>query len=214
VAPRADGEVVDLHVTIDGVALAPAAAWAILLEQTERARCRQRRARPRPAARALHVALHAAAGGGREKPLRDLARAVAQLDDALWSEAAALALRLQATPAFAAGLRRLPEGAALAARLVLDDAAAAATTAGRLKAASAPREAITIDHLVSTPGVAAKARIVADRLAPSPSYMRFRSPLARRGRRGLAAAYLWRPVSLAVRAPAAVAAWRRARRGR
>ena len=55
--------------------------------------------------------------------------------------------------------------------------------------------------------------IVVRQVLPPPDYLRFRSPLARRGPVGLAAAYAARPVWLARHAPRAVRAWRAARRG-
>jgi hypothetical protein len=162
-----------------------------------------------PPARAFHIGLHAASDGNREKPRRDLQRALDQLEEPLWREALAVAERLDAIEAFAAGLRRLPEGAALADRLGLPETRSVATA---LKASDAPHEALTVAHLAETRGAGAKAKIVANRLFPSPSYMRFRSALARRGRVGLAAAYAVRPFSVAARAPRAVKAWKDASR--
>ncbi len=65
---------------------------------------------------ALHVATHAAqhAFEGEEKPAEDLRRALATADRETWEAAAALAARIGASPAFAAGLRTLPDGAVLA----------------------------------------------------------------------------------------------------
>jgi hypothetical protein len=206
----ADGAQVDLHVTLAGIALPPAAAFDALARETEPAVVAGAPVTVLAApARALHVALHAAHDGAQGgKPLRDLDRALDQLDPATWRAARELAERLEAVEALASGLRLRPAGERLAATLGLP---VARSVAGALLAASAPREALTVEHLAATRGTGARLRIVADRLAPSPSYLRFRSPLARRGRAGLALAYLWRPVSVLVRAPAAVGAWRRAR---
>src|SRR5262249_22746938 len=60
---------------------------------------------------ALHAAQH---GVGEGQPLRDLELAVQRLDSSVWAEAGALAERLDATGAFAAGLRLVPGGAAVA----------------------------------------------------------------------------------------------------
>jgi hypothetical protein len=206
-----DGAVVDLHVTLAGIGVTPAQAWAVLASATEPVAVGGRDLPAlAPPARALHVALHAAHDGVEGgKPLRDLTRALEQLDAGLWRAAAAIAARLDAEEAMGSGLRLVAGGAELADALALPGPR---TAARHLLAASAPREALTVDHLATTKGARARARIVADRLFPSPSYMRFRSSLAQRGAAGLALAYLWRPVSLAVRAPKAVIAWRRAAR--
>lgn len=204
-----DGAVVDLHVTVAGMLAPPETVFAALPTTTLTVG-----GRPVPVlaegARALHVALHAAhdgAAGG--KPLRDLGRALEQLEDERWRDAVALARVVDAEEAFGAGLRLVPAGAALADALGLP---AAQSTTRRLLAASAPREALVVEQLATTRGLAARARIVARRVVPSPAYLRFRHPIARRGPLGLAAAYLWRPVSLAARAPRAVSAWWRASR--
>ena len=49
-------------------------------------------------------------------------------------------------------------------------------------------------------------------LAPPPTYMRDWTPVGRRGRIGLALAYLYRPLWLAWWAPRGYLAWRRAKR--
>ena len=60
-------------------------------------------------------------------------------------------------------------------------------------------------------GVAARARYAASRAMPSPAAMRAWTPLARRGRLGLAAAYAWRLPWLAARLVPALRAVRAAR---
>jgi hypothetical protein len=204
-----DGAVVDLHVTIAGMQAPPDAVFAALPTEPLTVGGRDVPALA-PGARALHVALHAAHDGvDGGKPLRDLERAVGQLDRDVWREAAALARVVEAEEALGAGLRLAPDGAAIADALGVTRAQ---STERRLLAASAPREALTVEQLASTRGAAARARIVLNRVVPPPSYLRFRHPLARRGPAGLVLAYLWRPVSLALRAPRAISAWRRAAR--
>jgi hypothetical protein len=143
-------------------------------------------------ARLAHVALHAAHHGPRvERPIEDVRRALRRASEEEWREAADVAARIGATRAFAAGLA-LGRGGAPAA----GDAAEVPLAAGFARVSAAP-------------GLRAKARLVAEELVPSAEFMRWWTPLARRSRRGLAAAYLWRWAFLEVRAPAALTAWRR-----
>jgi hypothetical protein len=81
-----------------------------------------------------------------------------------------------------------------------------------LLAGSAPYSAWTVERLSQTPGLRAKLRILLPRLLPGPEFMRVWYPVARRGRLGLALAYLRRLAWLVTAAPRAVGAWRRARR--
>ena len=69
----------------------------------------------------LHVVLHAAHHANQVdgKPLEDLRRALALVEEAGWSSALELARAYRGVPAFAAGLRLLPEGEDLARRLDL-----------------------------------------------------------------------------------------------
>ena len=77
---------------------------------------------------------------------------------------------------------------------------------------AAPSVTLGVDRLSATPGLRAKARLAIGWTFPPPDFMRTWSPLARRGRAGLALAYVWRPLALAGQTGAAIAAWRRAAR--
>lgn len=69
---------------------------------------------------ALHVAIHAAQHGPDDaKAIGDLARGIERWPHDVWHLAAQLAEAVQAVPAFAAGLRLLPDGAELATKLGL-----------------------------------------------------------------------------------------------
>jgi hypothetical protein len=69
---------------------------------------------------ALHVAIHAAQHGPEDaKAIGDLARGIERWPVDVWRLAARLAEAVQAVPAFAAGLRLLPDGARLATKLGL-----------------------------------------------------------------------------------------------
>jgi hypothetical protein len=200
---------VDLHRTFVGIGATPGRAWEALTEQTVTLSVGgvpvQVLAIP---ARALFVALHAAVSGPQKPtPLADLARALQLTPFATWQDAAELARRVDAVPAFAAGLRLDPDGAQLAGRLALSSAAPLLVA---LRAASAPPLAVGLAKVARAQGVGAKLHVAARKLIPTPAVMRVRSRLARRGPAGLALAYGLRPVILAWRLPAALTAILRA----
>src|SRR5205807_8669201 len=112
------------------------------------------------AARALNIARHAAHNGiASLQSLRDLELALDQLPQDLWLESAVLAERLAAGSSFAAGLRLLPQGTALAGRLALPIHGSVQV---RLRAMSAPPLALGFDALTAKPGLAAKLRYVGE----------------------------------------------------
>jgi hypothetical protein len=208
---RAGRSVVDLHTTILGVRVPNEDAWTILAAETDFVTVAglkvETLAEP---ARALMLALHAAQHGARFGPtLHDLHRAVDRLPFAIWQAAAALAERLDATGSLAVGLRLLPAGEAVASRLALP---AESTVEVALRASSPPPMALGFEWLSQTPGWRGKAALAVRKLFPSAKFMRAWSPLANRGRIGLALAYLWRPVWLALHAGPAFLAWHRARK--
>lgn len=207
---RRDQVVVDVHTSLVGVEAGESDAWRLLSERSEPLTVAEVDVEVlAPDARALHIAMHALAHGSRErKPLADLERALRLLPADTWDEAAALAQRLDAVPAFAAGLRLLPDGAAQAARLRLPDRRSLEVA---LREGTAPPLSVRLYALLRTPGVSAKAELLAHGLLPSPTVMRARFRLARRGRLGLALAYFWRPVWLLWRLGPAVRALSRAR---
>jgi hypothetical protein len=210
---RTDGSVVDLHSTLFGVEAPPEEAWAALSEGTENMRIAgldiETLSRP---ARLLYVALHAAQheSDSFERPLEDLERALRQVDEGYWNEAAGLANRLRAAPTFAAGLRLHPDGAGLAVRLGLPHDRPLMLS---LREQGGGSPMVTLERLATAQGLGARLRLLARRFAPPPDYMRWRYPaLARRGWLGLGLAYVWRPLSIMPKLPAAVMAWKRARR--
>ena len=206
----ADDANVDLHRTLAGVGVEPAVMWRALTRDTEGIVVGGREIETLGVpARALHVALHAVQhGSGAPTPLEDLRRAIESLDATVWDAAAALAAEVAARGALAAGLRLLPQGAALAARLDLPEPSVEAT----LLATTPPPVAVALIHFGELPGAGARIRFIARKLVPTPRYMRAWSPLARRGPAGLVLAYLWRPLWLVRHTPAGFRAWHRARR--
>lgn len=202
---------VDLHFTLPGVAVSDEDAWCALTGATERLTVGGREIEVlAPASRALHVAIHAAQHGpGFEGPMADLERALEQIRPELWEEAAALARRLEAVPMFAAGLGLQPKGRWIARGLRVDDER---TVEAALRASTPPDLALGFERLASRPGLWPKVEFAIRKLVPPRAWMLSCVPLARRGRLGLVAAYLWRPLWLLRRVGPALRAWRRARR--
>jgi hypothetical protein len=209
-----DGIIVDLHCQLSGLDGDPNAIWSHLAASANRQVIGGVELLvPERDAVLLHVVLHAAqhantVGG---KPLEDLRRALARVEESRWSSALELARAHQGVAAFAAGLRLLPEGDDLARRLDLGEVRS-------LKYALLREDAIAEELyalLSSSVGIRRKLAIVASRGFPRPDYMRWWSPLARRGKRGLAGAYLWRGIWVIGQALGAIhTLWRIRRRQR
>jgi putative nucleotidyltransferase-like protein len=160
-------------------------------------------------ATALHTALHAAQHGDRDgKHIRDLRLALERLTPASWEAAAALAAELDAAGALGIGLRLARAGERVAQSLGLP---ADRDVPQALHAASAPGGALALERLARAHGPRARAALLARAAFPPAQHLRYFHPLARRGRLGLAAVYLARPVDLARKLPGAWRAWRRAR---
>ena len=206
-----DGVQIDVHRTLSGIGVDANTAWVTLSAETDELAVAGRGARTFTLpALALHVALHAAHhGADAGKPLDDLERALEIADDELWSRAAALAEELDATDAFAAGLRLKPAGVAVAERLALP---AGGSVEVALRAASAPAEALGFERLARASTWRERADIVGHKLLPPPEFMRHWSPAAAGSRRMLILAYLRRPFWIAGRAPRALGAWLQTRR--
>jgi hypothetical protein len=141
--------------------------------------------------------------------MADLERAVQEADDDLWRKAAALAADLDATEAFATGLRLTPDGAQLATRLQLPPRR---SVDAELRASSPPPVALVFEQLARAAGIRARAEIVWHKLVPPASFMRHWDPAAADSRVGLWRAYLRRPLWILRRAPRGLQAWRRTRR--
>ena len=202
---------VDLHTTLQGIECDPQDVWPTLAATAETATVGGIEVSILdPTARAMHVALHAAQHGRREAAtMRDLGRALALLPFETWTQAADLATRLDASPAFATGLSLLPEGEAVVTRLGLEKDR---SVTGLLFADTAPTVAFTLEELRATRGPAARAALLARKAFPTRAHMRLYWPLARRGYLGLALAYLWRMANKLGKLIPALIAWRRARR--
>lgn len=207
-----DGAIIDLHRTLPGVGVDPERLWETLSADVETVIVA---GFPAPAlaipARAFHLAIHVAQHGGAwGVKLSELDRALSREDEDTWVAAAELAERLEATGAFATGLRMIPAGHDLAARLELPTATPVDVA---LRARSAPPVAAGFHRLARAENLRVRLAILRHKLFPPRTFMPSWSPLARRGRVGLMLAYAWRPLWLIGRAPAGYRAWRSARRG-
>ena len=180
---------IDLHWQLPGCRCAPRHAWSVLHGGRDTLEIANGQAPvPGPDALALHVATHAAQGGLDDvKAIGDLARAVERWPLDRWRAAASLADALDATAAFAAGLRLLAQGAALAGELGLP---ATAELEWEIRHQSLrPRGTFHVRGLLDADGWAARARVVRRSLFPRSAWIRAQMPWARGGRFALAAAY-------------------------
>lgn len=163
-----------------------------------------------PAARLLHVVLHAAQHGEAwGSAFTHVERALTRVDGALWREATDLAGGLDAVDAFAAGLRLSPEGAALADRLELPPVSSVRVA---LRATTAPPLALGFEQLAQAQGIRGRAAIIWRKVFPPRQFIVHWYPYAARSRTGLVLGYVRRPFWLLRRAPRGFRAWRRARR--
>jgi hypothetical protein len=195
---------VDLHCQLPGLDGDPDAVWGRLAVSAERQVIAGVELRvPDRDTVLLHVVLHAAhhANQVEGKPLEDLRRALALVEETEWSRALELARAYQGVPAFAAGLRLLPEGTDLARRLDLGEVRSFQHQIRREDNVIA-EELYAL--LSADTGIRRKLAIAASDVFPLPDYMRWWSPLARRGKLGLAGAYLWRTIWILGQAPAAI----------
>jgi hypothetical protein len=211
---RPGGGVVDLHCQLPGLDGDPAMIWGRLAASAERQVIAGVELRvPDRDTVLLHVVLHAAhhANLVDGKPLEDLRRALALVEEAEWSRALELARAYRGVPAFAAGLRLLPEGEDLAYRLDLGEVRSFQHEIRREDNVIA-EELYAL--LSADTGIRQKLVIAASDIFPLPDYMRWWSPLAWRGKLGLAGAYLWRVIWIIGQAPGAIHTLWRIRRAK
>ena len=202
---------VDLHETLVGVTVPPPEAWTILTGACERIDVAGGALRVFAApAQALHIVLHAAQHGVADpRTVGALDSAAREIPLEIWNEAADLARRLGAMPAFAAGLDLVES-----AKVVRENLAVSAqpTVSIELRRRSAPQFAHALEWMATRPGVRAKIDFAVGRLLPPRAWMRLQLPDGKRGNARLAAAYVARPFRIAIGIAPASAAWLRARR--
>lgn len=202
---------IDLHVRLQGTGRDPQVTWAALWPRCETFLLAGKEVRRLPAdARAMYVTLHAAHHGaaGRGSSFEHLAAAVAAVDDPTWRSALRLARELDALEAFATGLRLLPEGERLAARIMVPDVT---DVRSALLAANAPPVALGFDQVAGARGLR-RFEILVAKAVPPRAFIRHWWPPAARNPAMLGVGYLYRPIWLLRHAPAGYRAWRAARR--
>ncbi|MGA9285529.1 MAG: nucleotidyltransferase family protein [Solirubrobacteraceae bacterium] len=195
---------VDLHCQLPGLDGDPDAIWSRFVADAERQVIAGVELRvPDRDTVLLHVVLHAAhhADHGGGKPLEDLRRALARAEESEWLRALELARAYCGVPAFAAGLLLLPEGGDLARGLNLGEVRSLQHEIRRENNVIAEELYIL---LCANAGVGLKLATAISDLFPRPDYMRWWSPLARRGKLGLAGAYVWRAMWVIGQAPRAL----------
>ncbi len=205
----ADVAVIDVHRTLPGVGVDDRRAWDLLSTGAEQIVVGGYTARALALpARAMHVALQTAHDGPSDRALSQLTRVLERADEKTWRDAAALANELGALGVFLAGLRLVPAGQELAARLGIEsDPRVEVALLGEESRASA----LTIERFVHAGSLGTRLSMIRYKLVPPKTFIRRWSPLARRGWIGLMIAYAWRPIWVLIRAPGAIRTWRRAR---
>lgn len=200
---------IDLHWRLPGSQAPPELAWDALAQRRAWSHLDGRRV-PMLDRKglALHLATHAAQHGVRySKPIGDLTRGLERWSLEVWRGAEQLAREVQATEAFAAGLRLVPPGAALARDLGLPAAGELEWTIAHRDAR--PRGTFHLRAFAQAPTLRERASVLRRSLLPRREWMDWQYPWARAGGARLVVAY---GVHL-LRAPLwAARAWRFRRR--
>lgn len=206
-----DEVAIDLHNGLIGVSVPSTECWDVLINHTTALTIAGGTVQVLDIpARAMHLALHAAQNGPIDvKALSDLRRGVQRASKQDWKQAAAIAARIDATEAFAAGLRLVPEGEALAEELQLPRTMSLELA---LRVAAVTQDALFFARFSETHGAKAKAVLIARKFFPTATTLRANSELAQRSRMGLLWVRITHPLELAVRFVPALAAWARVRR--
>jgi hypothetical protein len=199
------GKGIDLHCALHGLDGDMKEIWAFFLAGSERQLIggAELRVPGRPAL-LLHIGLHAA-HHAEGKALEDLRRAIALAGEEDWREAVNLARTHDGLPAFASGLRLLPEGATLAARLGIEQDVR--STRHEIRFERVPMAEGIDALLMSDMALRQRLAVVAREFFPRPEFLRWWSPLARRGRLGVIACYPWRWIWLFAHAPRGLLTW-------
>lgn len=209
--PESVDVMIDLHWRLPGCEAPPEIVWTALGKHRSAIEVGAREA-PTLAAPglALHLALHAAQHGPSDlKAMGDLERGLVRWPAETWEQAEQLARELQATEAFAAGLRLRPEGVALADELRLPDADGLMWMIAHRE--ERPRGVFHLQALAEARGPRARIRVARHALLPTRAWIMWEHPRAATGRLRVLSAY---GLHIA-RAPVwAARAWRFRRRAR
>lgn len=182
---------VDLHFTLPLARATPQQVWATLRADAVAHEVAGRTclSLSHPARLLLASTHRAKSGPSVLSPGWDMERATVSVDSH-WDAASRLADLLDAVEPFAAGLRVSSRGDAIADRLGLP---ATFSLDLEIRQASPLGPAYSVGQFLSTPGLGPRLQRVRYALVPSPALLRLSTPIARRGRVGLAVAYATRP---------------------
>jgi putative nucleotidyltransferase-like protein len=205
---------IDLHWTISGARSAPAVVWGALWRaRTEITLAGNRAAVPDRSAQALHLAMHAAQHGPKfHKHLDELSLALGRWPREVWEAAAALAQEIDGLEPFAAGLRLVPAGGALASQLALPSTHELEWTIQNLD--RRPRGTFHLRALEDAESRAEQVRVLSRALVPNRTWITHEHPWAGRGPMRLAGGYALHILRAPLWATRAWAYSRRARRAR
>jgi hypothetical protein len=181
--------VVDLHLHLAGAKAPAERVWGALKARSTHIELQSTRVPvlDRPGL-AMHLATHAAQHGqGYLKGCRELLRALDRWPLEVWREAARLADEIEATEAFAAGLRLVDSGADLAETLGLPP-----TTRldWELRQIARPRGRFHLQAFLQAPDLRTRAHVLRRALLPHPDWMIRQYPWAEESRARMLAAYL------------------------
>ena len=209
-----DGATVDLHRVLHGMqGLAPQLVWPAVSADTETLTVANVEVTvPSVVVRTLHLALHISpANGPGSKAWNDLRRGLDVVDAKTWDLAGQLARSLGIAHEVGYRLSLMPEAAPLLSRLQLPRTETTLYAASRLEGDGHGTGVISLLKLCAQRGARRRAAYAWAKVFPSRAVLRQRYRVARRGNAGLVVARIWRPVSCAIRLPAAVLAWRHER---
>jgi hypothetical protein len=202
---------IDLHWRLHGCGAPAEVAWEVLAPRRASIELNGREAAVLDReGLALHIATHAAQHGpGDLKAIADLTRGLERWPLEIWRAAASLAADLEATPAFAAGLRLVPIGVERSDELGLPptDELDWAIRHRELR----PRGTFHLDAFTRARGARARVDVLRRSLLPNRRWIAWQYPWAAGSRARLVAAY----GAHLLRTPAwAVRAWRYRRKER
>jgi hypothetical protein len=184
-----DQAVIELHRWLPGARATPGEAWEALAARRAWIEIEGRQAAVLDwAGQAMHLATHAAQHGpGFPKHVDELALALERWPADVWDSAALLAQEIDATEAFAVGLRLVPEGAEVAERLALRSTAELDWTIRHRHAR--PRGTFHLQAFADARSARERVRILRRSLLPSQAWIMHQHPWARAGGLRVIAAY-------------------------
>ena len=201
---------IDVHRVPHGMHTLPEArAWAAMTRETRTLQVAGVDATaPGEIARTLLLTLHINPTNDRaSRAGRDLRRAVTQLPEATWLEAASLARALGLEREMGYRLSLIAESAGLAQRLGLPARETAGYARYRTAEGEHPRGTLSLLAMSERATPADRVRYLTGKLFPPREVLADRDPLARRGRRGLAVARVRWIAACVARLPGALRGW-------